>query len=643
MKNAKRKKQISTREKSQRKPSVLASYRLEPTWTVFAPFAMEDGVPDGPDLRRIPEILKVAKKTAAPVRVPASNRLDLAVYLGQEPRLRKVAFVYIPFAVEKSGQAVFGLGADWWYQAWIDGRAMSDTLVEGNEKHPPSPWDHPLTLDLPKGEHLLVIRFISGSADSSVLCVGEDGEVLLSCLHTHMSAQPLKRAKTQSSICIDFEQRCGAMKPLNGVNNGPVYYDAMLDVSRYYREIGVPSVRLHDCNWPGVREVDIPQIFRDFDADPDDPASYDFRRTDDYLKSIVDTGAKVIYRLGVSIEHTARKYHIHPPKDFAHWSRICAGIVRHYNQGWANGFHYDIRHWEVWNEPSNKNMWLGTMEQYHELYAITARTLKRLDPSLKIGGPVYVHLPESERFLRYCRDHRVPLDFYVWHWYGNSLDDFVRAARAYKAQLEEFGFQDIEVHVTEWNFQLPDDPLLPVFGKQGVTEARKKWRECISNEVGASFVAAALILMQDEAVDGMNYYDGAPSSIWCGLFDLMGVPQKPFYAFKIFREMLNHPQRVLAKVVHDAGIEYRNLACLAGIHPETGNAAVMVSQYVGRTRPVTIELNGGPVKKGAAFDILILDRHRDLQLIATGRLAPGQRSITVLLRDFAVALIRFQR
>jgi hypothetical protein len=58
MKNAKRKKQISTREKSQRKPAVLASRRLESTWTVFAPFAMEDGVPAGPDLRRIPEILK---------------------------------------------------------------------------------------------------------------------------------------------------------------------------------------------------------------------------------------------------------------------------------------------------------------------------------------------------------------------------------------------------------------------------------------------------------------------------------------------------------------------------------------------------------------------------------------------------------
>ena len=40
-----------------------------------------------------------------------------------------------------------------------------------------------------------------------------------------------------------------------------------------------------------------------------------------------------------------------PPRDPARWAAVCAGIVRHYNEGWAGGFRHDIRYWEIWNEP----------------------------------------------------------------------------------------------------------------------------------------------------------------------------------------------------------------------------------------------------------------------------------------------------
>ena len=42
------------------------------------------------------------------------------------------------------------------------------------------------------------------------------------------------------------------------------------------------------------------------DADPD-CLSYDFKLTDDYLKNIDDCGTRILYRLGVSIEHFSRK------------------------------------------------------------------------------------------------------------------------------------------------------------------------------------------------------------------------------------------------------------------------------------------------------------------------------------------------
>ena len=117
-------------------------------------------------------------------------------------------------------------------------------------------------------------------------------------------------------IRVNLGQITGRIKPLQGVNNGPVGYGTLVDVSHLYRDLAVPYVRLHDPNWPHPREVDIPQVFPDFTADPDDPASYDFGQTDDYLQKIVETGAKIIYRLGVSIEHTERKIYTDPPVDF---------------------------------------------------------------------------------------------------------------------------------------------------------------------------------------------------------------------------------------------------------------------------------------------------------------------------------------
>ena len=57
----------------------------------------------------------------------------------------------------------------------------------------------------------------------------------------------------------------------------------------------------------------------------------------------------------------------------------------HYNQGWARGFHDGIRYWEFWNEPDGL-FWSGTPQQFYALYEKTARALKSVDPTLKVGG-----------------------------------------------------------------------------------------------------------------------------------------------------------------------------------------------------------------------------------------------------------------
>jgi len=58
------------------------------------------------------------------------------------------------------------------------------------------------------------------------------------------------------------------------------------------------------------------------------------------------------------------------------------------------------------------------MNQYYVFYEEAAKALKAANPKLKIGGPACTGSLRGqyvEGFIRYCRDHDVPLDFFSWH------------------------------------------------------------------------------------------------------------------------------------------------------------------------------------------------------------------------------------
>ena len=200
---------------------------------------------------------------------------------------------------------------------------------------------------------------------------------------------------------VDFTKVLGKVKPMHAVNNGPVYKfaeDQRITNMDAWKAAGIPYARTHDASinytYGGEHTVDVNNIFTDFDADPYDPASYDFAITDEYLRVIDFAGTKTYYRLGSKIEHWCKKYNTLPPKDFNKWAVICEHIIRHYTEGWADGFKYDIEYWEIWNEPDldaddsqNKRTWGGTRAEYFDLYEIASKHLKSCFPHLKIGGP----------------------------------------------------------------------------------------------------------------------------------------------------------------------------------------------------------------------------------------------------------------
>lgn len=83
------------------------------------------------------------------------------------------------------------------------------------------------------------------------------------------------------TIHVDFSEKLGRMKPVNAVNNGPEGMDARGNTNfNDYAALEIPYVRNHDASfysaYGGEHTVDVHRIFRNFDADENDPAAYIF-------------------------------------------------------------------------------------------------------------------------------------------------------------------------------------------------------------------------------------------------------------------------------------------------------------------------------------------------------------------------------
>ena len=138
----------------------------------------------------------------------------------------------------------------------------------------------------------------------------------------------------------------------------------------YLTDAHIPYSRLHDVAGAFGRQS-VRRYNRTYSATfrltRTAPRATTSRSTDLLLADLAKAKCEPIFRLGVTIENYQhiRAYRIFPPADFEKWAKICEHIVRHYNEGWASGFHYDIKYWEIWNEPDNGEsdennmMWRG--------------------------------------------------------------------------------------------------------------------------------------------------------------------------------------------------------------------------------------------------------------------------------------------
>lgn len=416
------------------------------------------------------------------------------------------------------------------------------------------------------------------------------------------------------NININFSEKLGAIKPMHAVNNAPVRPMKTQCRGNFdtFKALKIPYARTHDASLSeiyGAQHVmDVHCIFADFSRDPDDPTAYDFRNTDQYVRTCFDADCEIYYRLGTSIEHLPGKYGSVKPKDPLKWAKICEHIIMHYTEGWANGFHYPIKYWEIWNEAdldvnvlndNEKRCWSGTPEEFYEFFKIAFLYLRKRFPEIKLGGPALANnLPWARAFLeKMVEGERAELDFFSWHIYTTNAEKMLDRAKKVADLLEEFGYGHVEKHLNEWNY-------IENWTTQFIDSVR-----VIKGLKGAAYDFAFMAVGQNSPyLDMMMYYDARPDKEYNGLWDShFMLPLKGYYAFDFYS--------TLYQLGTQTAIECEDADLYALAATDGEKCAAVISYYTCDTeaKEKTFTLNLG---KADSYVIYSIDEARDGEKIA---------------------------
>jgi len=406
-----------------------------------------------------------------------------------------------------------------------------------------------------------------------------------------------------ADVTVFPDREVGPVKPMNGVNNGPagpygLGKSQTRDNFDDYRAAKIPFARTHDAAFSecygSEHTVDITSIFPDFSKKVDDPKAYDFAITDWYLQRIRNMGTEVFFRLGQKIEHHVKKYGIVPPADFKKWAQICEHIIRHYNEGWADGHKWNIRYWEIWNEAdldmttwnTNPRTWAGTEQQFFEMFTITAKHLKKNFPNLHIGGPALAgNEAWADRFLAQMEKDKTPLDFFSWHIYSTDPKKIAAKADRMRKLVDKYGYTKAETILNEWNYI------------RGWTDDYPYSLKTIHGVKGAAFTSATMSACQNANVDILMYYDARPETPYNGLFDFYSFQPLPsYYSFYAWSRLADFGKQIQATT------DDEDLYVVA-VKGQDGTVRTWVTRYnendnVNRSKTVKIHING--IKEGEA-------------------------------------------
>ena len=289
-----------------------------------------------------------------------------------------------------------------------------------------------------------------------------------------------------------------------------------------------------------------------YDEDAQGNPVYNFSYVDQIYDGLLENGVRPFVELSfmpkkLAAEQITQSFWyrpvIAPPKSWDKWSDLITHLARHLVDRYGID---EVSRWyfEVWNEP-NIDFWAGDPKEdtYYRLYDAAARSLKAVNPRLRVGGPATAQAAWVDRFIAHCIQNHVPLDFVSTHVYGNdsSRDVFgsnepiprtqmvCRAVRKVHDQVKESPVPNLPIIWSEYNASYKNEPD-------------------VTDSVFMGPYLADTIRQCDGLVDILSYWtfsdvfeeQGAVKQPFYGGYGLIaedGLPKPAFNAFKLLHRL----------------------------------------------------------------------------------------------------------
>jgi xylan 1,4-beta-xylosidase len=299
----------------------------------------------------------------------------------------------------------------------------------------------------------------------------------------------------------------------------------------------------------------------------------------------------------------------HPRPDG--WRDLVDAFIRHIENRYGRD---EVRTWffEVWNEPNLSGFWESADQKaYFELYDLTARTIKSIDPGLRVGGPSTAGAAWVPEFLAHLKQSGAPVDFVTTHTYGvkgGFLDENGKDDTMLDPSPDAI-LWDVR-HVRE-QISASSYPKLPLYFSEWSTSYNPR------DSVHDSYISASYILTKLKAsqglLQGMSYWT------YTDLFEEPGPPTAPFQGgFGLL-----NPQGIRKP----AYFAYKYLHALQGDSLKTSDPQAMLSTQNGNLTAVLWDFE--------QTDQKVSNRSFYTKLVANHAAAPVQLRITHLAPNAA--------
>jgi xylan 1,4-beta-xylosidase len=300
------------------------------------------------------------------------------------------------------------------------------------------------------------------------------------------------------------------------------------------------------------------------------------------------------------------------------WRDLVDAFIKHIEERYGRD---EVRTWffEVWNEPNLSGFWEGgDQKAYFEIYDLTAKTVKSIDPALRVGGPSTAGAAWVPEFLAHVKQSGAAVDFVSTHTYGvqggfldeqgksdtkldPSPDAIIGDVRRVRRQISASPFPGLPLYFTEWSTSYtPRD------------------------SVHDSYISAPYILTKLKAsqglLQGMSYWT------YTDLFEEPGPPTAPFQGgFGLL-----NPQGIRKPVF----FAYKYLHALQGDSLKTSDQQAMLANQGGNVAAVIWDFEQPDQK--------VSNRSFYTKLIPAHEAAPVQLQVTHLAPNSAYRLEVFR-